>query len=157
MNNSKPLCIGGVQDILYAPETQLTCGLTASGPTTKPRLDIPGSHWLPKSNLSNSGANYTNGASASPLSRCFVATILLHMLPSWTGMLFREAGRLPSFVHVASFPAFSIHNPWGCPEKCLSATFGQGRHFLCAVMSFRTSQHTMGLLASCRQGSAWVG
>ena len=23
-NNSKPLCIGGVQDILYAPETQLT-------------------------------------------------------------------------------------------------------------------------------------
>ena len=115
----KPLCTGGVQDILYAPDTQLTYGLTVSGLTTEPGLDIPGSHWLPKSNLSNSGANYTTGASASPLSRCFVVTILLHMLPSWTGVLFREVGKLSQLV--TGLPPFSTHNPWGCPRNALLA------------------------------------
>ena len=96
--NPRPLCIGGVQDMLYAPETQLTNGLTALRPYWNWTAKGPGSHWLPKPNLSNSGANYTTGASASPLSRCFVATILLHMLPSWTGVLFREVGKLSQLV-----------------------------------------------------------
>ena len=88
----------------------------------------PGSNGLPKSNLSNSGANYTTGASASPLNRCFVPTILLHMFPSHSGMLFREAGKLSKLV--LGFPAFNIHSPWKCPEKCLSATCDQVGHFL---------------------------
>ena len=64
--------------------------------------------------------NYTTGASASPLSRCFVATILLHMLPSWTGCCSeREVGKLSQLV--TGFPTFSTHNPWGCPRNALLA------------------------------------